>query len=44
MDGNARVKRGIAAMVTTFGVGELSALNGIGEFGTWHGGLERSFS
>lgn len=32
MDGNARVKRGIAAMVTTFGVGELSALNGIGEY------------
>jgi TPP-dependent 2-oxoacid decarboxylase len=30
MDGNARVKRGLAAMVTTFGVGELSALNGVG--------------
>lgn len=29
MDGNARVKRGLAAMVTTFGVGELSALNGV---------------
>ena len=32
MDGNARVKRGLAAMVTTFGVGELSALNGVGAF------------
>lgn len=31
MDGNARVKRNIGAIVTTFGVGELSALNGIGE-------------
>ncbi|KAF8315670.1 pyruvate decarboxylase [Clavulina sp. PMI_390] len=29
MDGNARVKRSLAAMVTTFGVGELSALNGV---------------
>jgi len=32
MDGNARVKRGLAAMVTTFGVGELSAVNGVGAF------------
>lgn len=31
MDGNARVKRSLAAMVTTFGVGELSALNGVGQ-------------
>lgn len=31
MDGNARVTRSLAAMVTTFGVGELSALNGVGE-------------
>lgn len=30
MDGNARVKRGVSAMCTTFGVGELSALNGVG--------------
>ncbi|KAF8315672.1 pyruvate decarboxylase [Clavulina sp. PMI_390] len=29
MDGNARVKRSLAAMVTTFGVGELSAANGV---------------
>jgi len=28
-DGYARVKRGLAAVCTTFGVGELSALNGI---------------
>ncbi|GAA98499.1 uncharacterized protein L969DRAFT_76081 [Mixia osmundae IAM 14324] len=28
-DGYARVKQGLAALVTTFGVGELSALNGI---------------
>lgn len=29
-DGNARVKRAVSAVCTTFGVGELSALNGIG--------------
>lgn len=28
-DGYARVKNGIGAIITTFGVGELSALNGI---------------
>ncbi|BFZ56303.1 hypothetical protein PYCC9005_003348 [Savitreella phatthalungensis] len=28
-DGYARVKNGIAAMITTFGVGELSAMNGV---------------
>ncbi|ORY80480.1 pyruvate decarboxylase-like protein [Protomyces lactucae-debilis] len=28
-DGYARVKKGVAALVTTFGVGELSAINGV---------------